>query len=290
MKKFLISTFTLLTILSLNVFAAPISMSLFQDGFSVLDKLFLIGLGITLIGILFLCIALCKSSTKKEKPIESPFDVYMEEDAQESSLSDEEVFIEDDRFESDEEDLPVDTEDVISDLSEEISTERSETIPAEPVEEPALDEIVLLEEPEEEPEESLEVSEDVPEEAPMDISEEVVEEIREEPDDIPEEKVEEIIYPKLILTNVVTNDFVILPLYPETTVGRRTENDLVLSDVTISGLHCKILNEDGLIFVVDENSTNGTFVNDERISEKTQIHHGDKLTLGKKEFNLSINE
>lgn len=284
MKKFLLPTLLAFPMLFLTGFASPISLSLFQDGFSILDKLFLIGLGITFLGVLFLCIAFCKSKSKKEKPVESPFDDYLEEDTQEDSIP-EETISEDE------------TESVAEAEESESLSDIPEEVPEEIAEESVVEEITPAEEtpeeipeetPEEIPEEPLEeLSEETPEETTADVAEDVPEEASEE---VPEKEVEEMIYPKLILTHVHTNDFVILPLYPETTVGRKTDNDLVLSDVTISGLHCKILNENGVIYVVDENSTNGTFVNDERISEKAQLHHGDKLTLGKQEFNISINE
>ena len=240
MKKFLLSALGTLPLLFLNVFATQVSLSLFQDGFSLLDKLLLCGIGIILIGFILLIIAFFKKpSTKKEKPVDSPFDVYLDEDASQSE------------------------------------------------DEPSMDEY----EDDAEPEDESEELPNAPAEA-MDVEPEAEAEpvvpIAEEPD--LEEAEEGTIYPKLILTHTQTNDFVILPLYPETTVGRKSENDLVLSDVTVSGLHCKIINQDGFIYVIDEESTNGTFINGERLTEKTQLHHGDKLAIGKQEFNVSVSE
>lgn len=287
MKKILLPLLMSFPALFLTAFASPFSLSLFQSGISVLDKLFLIGLGVALLGILFLCIAFCKP--KKEKPIESPFDDYLEEDTQETSSEKskkaEEIDepTEESKVDDNEAETTPDSEVVSDKITEESATEEEPT--AEETPEETMEE-TPEEIQEEVPEEILAETEPVSEE----ISEEILEDTPEEIEEIPQEKAPEIIYPKLILTNVQTNDFVILPLYPETTVGRKTDNDLVISDVTISGLHCKILNENGVIYAVDENSTNGTFVNDERISEKTKIHHGDKLTLGKREFNISVNE
>ena len=154
-----------------------------------------------------------------------------------------------------------------SDLSE------IEEYPEEDVDEPTEEEIFEEEIPEEAEQES----------EPEDISEEVPEEeiIEEEPE-------EEKIYPKLILTNRETNDFMIIPLSGENTIGRKPENDLVLNDTTVSGLHCTILNEEDKVFIRDENSTNGTYVNGERIAEKTELHPSDKISLGKQEFNISF--
>ncbi len=258
MKKFLLSTLCSLPILCINAFAAPIFSGLIPNDLSPFDKLllyiFLCGVGIALIGVLFLCIAFFKRSSKKEEPIDSPFDVYLDDEDPSNEDPAEETF-------------------EAADDSDEFEHEEEDSIQDDPI----IPEVSV--EPDNEPEstpepELLTDSEPEPESEPEVIS----------------EPKEDVVYPKLILTHVQTNDFVILPLYPETTVGRKTDNDLVLSDVTISGLHCKILNEDGVVYVLDENSTNGTFINGERISEKTELHHGDKLLLGKQEFSVSINE
>lgn len=248
MRKLLLSSLLAFPILGLCVYAAPVSLTLFSGGLSVLDSLLLIGIGLVLIGILFLCIAFFKSSSKKEELIESPFDVYLEE------------------TETD------DVEDFEEAATEEPDTMEDASPDTQPEEEPPASK----EEPAAEPEAEVQEPEPVPEVEP---------ETELEP-----EPAEEKIYPKLILTNAKTNDFMILPLYAETTIGRKPDSDLVLPDTTISGLHCKVLNEDGTIYIQDENSTNGTFVNGERIFQKTELHKGDKILLGKQEFNVSINE
>ncbi len=273
MKKFLLSFLGILPVLGASVYAAPVAMSLFSGGLSVLDSLLYIGIGIALIGALFLCIAFTKPS-KKEAKIESPFDDYLENittPEEETSLTEERDTIP----ETDND------EDTVADIDDETKIEPATDEPDGDVTESAAS-IDSVEEPtEDEQEPALEEETDL-EEAP------VLEEEPEAPEETPQE--EEKIYPKLILTNVKTNDFVILPLYEETTIGRKTDNDLVLNDITISGLHCKILYQENKVYIQDENSTNGTFVNEERISEKTELHKGDKLLLGKQEFNVSINE
>ncbi|MBO5363968.1 MAG: FHA domain-containing protein [Clostridia bacterium] len=266
MRKFLLSTFVILPVLGISAYAAPVSMSLFSGGLSLLDSLLLIGIGIALLGVLFLCIAFLKPSSKKEESIESPFDIYMEETASTDNDT-----VADEVFEAE----PANATELDQPEEENTDTEPEEivSVPENEPEPPLETEEAIAEEPEMEPEIT-----DEPEPA---------EEAEPEPDPEP---VEEKIYPKLILTNTKTNDFMILPLYAETTVGRKTDNDLVLTDITVSGLHCKILNQDGRVLIQDENSTNGTFVNGERVFDKAELHKGDKLLLGKQEFTVSINE
>ena len=64
-----------------------------------------------------------------------------------------------------------------------------------------------------------------------------------------------------------------------TRVGRATTSDLVLSDAKVSGLHARIEVDGEAVVVHDESSTNGTFLNDERI-EAADLVAGDRLSLG----------
>ncbi len=51
------------------------------------------------------------------------------------------------------------------------------------------------------------------------------------------------------------------------TIGAMEDNDLVVSDDTVSRYHCKIVQEDNAYLLVDLGSTNGTFINRVRIRE-----------------------
>lgn len=150
--------------------------------------------------------------------------------------------------------------------------------------EESLDEEELPEEEEEEtlPEEES-IAEEVPEETP---AEEPVEEMVEEP--IVEEPEEEKVYPTLTLTGINNGEFKILPLKDVVTLGRRPENDLIFTDTTVSGLHCEITVEEDKVYLTDKNSTNGTYLNGEKITEKTQIQKGDIMVLGQVELKISI--
>jgi pSer/pThr/pTyr-binding forkhead associated (FHA) protein len=63
------------------------------------------------------------------------------------------------------------------------------------------------------------------------------------------------------------------------TVGRRSDNHLVLEDDNISRQHFSVERRDGEYFVCDLGSANGTFLNDERV-DSTRLHDGDRLRVG----------
>src|SRR3954453_10149940 len=51
------------------------------------------------------------------------------------------------------------------------------------------------------------------------------------------------------------------------TIGAMEDNDLVVSDDTVSRYHCRIVQEDSSYVLIDLGSTNGTFINRVRIKE-----------------------
>lgn len=65
----------------------------------------------------------------------------------------------------------------------------------------------------------------------------------------------------------------------ELTIGRKSDNHLVIPDPSVSSRHC-IIRElpDGTCLIEDLNSSNGTFINGKRISQ-TMIKPGDQLLL-----------
>lgn len=72
-----------------------------------------------------------------------------------------------------------------------------------------------------------------------------------------------------------------------TTIGRSDDNVVVLDgDDYASGHHARV--ESGLdgTWVIDLGSTNGTYVNGERIAGRTRLHEGDLLQVGDTELRL----
>jgi two-component system, cell cycle response regulator len=63
------------------------------------------------------------------------------------------------------------------------------------------------------------------------------------------------------------------------TVGRGQENVLVLDNDSVSRRHCRIEKRNASWYVVDLDSTNGTYVNDELVKEY-QLRRGDQVKIG----------
>lgn len=70
------------------------------------------------------------------------------------------------------------------------------------------------------------------------------------------------------------------PIAEEARIGRAATNEVRLPISEVSNHHARIWSEEGLYFVMDTGSTNGTFVNGERI-HKIRLRHLDVLSLGK---------
>jgi diguanylate cyclase (GGDEF)-like protein len=69
----------------------------------------------------------------------------------------------------------------------------------------------------------------------------------------------------------------------ETSLGRSSENTFPLDDMTVSRRHATVrVDARGLVTVVDERSTNGTFLNGSRLdaSQPFRVEEGDRIQLG----------
>ena len=74
------------------------------------------------------------------------------------------------------------------------------------------------------------------------------------------------------------------PASPRVSVGRSSDNDVVIPEYSISQMHCAFsMRPDGLLQVVDLESHNGTLVNDQRL--KPGVYHviedQDEIVLGR---------
>lgn len=63
-------------------------------------------------------------------------------------------------------------------------------------------------------------------------------------------------------------------------VGRSKKSHLVLRDDTVSGIHCRLVAVEGGAIVMDEGSTNGTFLNGELVVRPTLLDVNDELRVG----------
>jgi pSer/pThr/pTyr-binding forkhead associated (FHA) protein len=68
-----------------------------------------------------------------------------------------------------------------------------------------------------------------------------------------------------------------------TTVGRHPESDVFLNDVTVSRHHCRFVSNGNTLTVEDSGSTNGTYVNDERV-DSAELAAGDEVLVGRFHF------
>jgi tRNA A-37 threonylcarbamoyl transferase component Bud32 len=67
----------------------------------------------------------------------------------------------------------------------------------------------------------------------------------------------------------------------ETTLGRKPGNDIVIQDGTVSRHgHAKLIFHQGVWFIQDLDSSNGTFVNNTRIVQPVPLQSGDEVRLG----------
>lgn len=64
-------------------------------------------------------------------------------------------------------------------------------------------------------------------------------------------------------------------------IGREPDNDIVIDNVAVSRHHSRIERVGGGYTISDLNSTNGTFVNEERIKEQVKLQDGDIIIVGK---------
>jgi predicted component of type VI protein secretion system len=71
----------------------------------------------------------------------------------------------------------------------------------------------------------------------------------------------------------------------KTTIGRVEDNTFQIAEPSVSSHHCEVLLRGSDVVVRDLNSTNGTFINGEKISE-TVIKPGQVLRLGQIEMRL----
>jgi len=71
------------------------------------------------------------------------------------------------------------------------------------------------------------------------------------------------------------------------TIGRHPDNTIFVPQESISRQHAKIEKVDGVFYVVDLNSSNGTMVNSQRIT-RHELKEGDVITLGDVEFGFSF--
>lgn len=86
-------------------------------------------------------------------------------------------------------------------------------------------------------------------------------------------------YPCLVVLNGSTAGQTFRLQGQRLVVGRSVDADVVLSDPSVSRYHAEIVDEDGVLMLNDLGSTNGSFIDDERIYHH-QLADGDRIRIG----------
>lgn len=96
------------------------------------------------------------------------------------------------------------------------------------------------------------------------------------------------------LVDIMTRELYTQTFFGELLIGRvwQRENEksqLVLKHPGISKKHCRIFEENGRFYVLDEGSLNHTFVNQKEVVQKTPLCDGDILTIGECSYRVGLN-
>lgn len=67
---------------------------------------------------------------------------------------------------------------------------------------------------------------------------------------------------------------------PEMVIGRAPTVDYPITFPAVSGRHALVSQKGGQIYIEDLNSSNGTFINGERLTGRQQLHGGEMISLG----------
>lgn len=74
----------------------------------------------------------------------------------------------------------------------------------------------------------------------------------------------------------------------KTTIGRVDDNTFPIAESSVSSHHCEILLRGAEVVVNDLNSTNGTFINGDKITGEAILKPGQILRLGQIELRLEV--
>lgn len=73
-------------------------------------------------------------------------------------------------------------------------------------------------------------------------------------------------------------------LEDDVSIGRGTQNNIILRDPYISKNHARITLDEEEYFLEDLQSANGTLVNDTRVLDVVKLKDGDRIKFGQVEF------
>jgi pSer/pThr/pTyr-binding forkhead associated (FHA) protein len=67
---------------------------------------------------------------------------------------------------------------------------------------------------------------------------------------------------------------------PPAEIGRSKDVGVALSDPEVSRRHARLSSYDGVVYVEDLRSRNGTFLNGRRVTEAIEVREGDEVDVG----------
>src|SRR5262245_34480317 len=92
----------------------------------------------------------------------------------------------------------------------------------------------------------------------------------------------------LVLTSGKQEGKVLEIKLPQFLIGRDAQCHLRPASALISKRHCALIQKEGKVFIRDFGSTNGTYVNDERVEGERELHHDDQLKVGPVAFSVRL--
>ncbi|HEC29192.1 MAG TPA: FHA domain-containing protein [Gammaproteobacteria bacterium] len=87
------------------------------------------------------------------------------------------------------------------------------------------------------------------------------------------------------MSNVTTNEDIMLSRGIRT-IGRATDNDIVIVDPSVSSYHAKIVTFFDASYIEDLDSSNGTYVNGKQV-KKHVIRPGDNVFFGNRIYSIT---
>ncbi len=87
-----------------------------------------------------------------------------------------------------------------------------------------------------------------------------------------------------VVGGLETGRVIAVPTAKEITFGRAETADCRFDDASVSGTHAKVARIADAYVFVDAGSTNGSYINDTRVTTPTQLRDGDRIQLGSATF------
>lgn len=100
------------------------------------------------------------------------------------------------------------------------------------------------------------------------------------------------VHGKLIGLREIDDSYVptgeVFPLMSATSIGRAPVNTIRLDDQTASSEHCSVVLRDGVWWLEDQNSRNGTNLNQMPVTQPVIVTNGDIINIGTKHFRIEL--